>query len=745
MYEEREATTSAGDGGDGSWNELGGVVHGPAVQARDVHGGLHITVGRPTETSVPPRQLPPAPANFTGRSSVLADLNLLALGSDATRRLAVIVLTGAGGLGKTSVASHWLHSISDHYEGGALFADLRGHLLADAALPGDIAAGFLRALGAAPDRLPPDVAEQAAMYRSMTTGRRMIIFLDNVASAAQVRPLLPGPGPGPDAGPATAEPGQPRPSLVVVTTRWRIAGLALDGARFVELPPLEEAEALGLFDRMIGPQRAAAESAERRAVVRLCGGIPLAVCVIGARLAARPGWPVSRIAGSLASERSRLAALSLADGLSVRAAFDVSYRSLSPGAARAYRLTALIPGPGFDADLAVAVLTDDVADLSEAARAALDELADASLLTEDVATGAARYHYHDLTRLHAQETGALAPPAERHAALLRAVTWYLDRAVAADLAVNPGRWHLNPMYEAAALSPRAHASAAAALDWLESNLAALVATVHAAHDHSMHEQAWMLCEALWSVFVHRKHFGQWIASHLVGLASARAGGDPLPQSRMRVQLGLAFRATRRTGEAREQFLTALALAREAGHPLSEATALEQIGLADLAEARAGDAIGRFAAARDIHRRLGRQRGVALADRHIGEALRDLGRYDQALLELAEARLQFAALPDQYQEARTLTIAAHTSLLAGRPADAVQPLGQALSIVTGLGSRYEQARVTRFLGDAAAQAGDLTAARDYLRRALDGFEDLGAPEADEVRQELAAVTADADPG
>jgi len=655
------------------------------------------------------------------------------------------VLTGAGGLGKTSLASHWLHSISDHYEGGALFADLRGHLLADAALPGDIAAGFLRALGMAPDRIPLDVAEQAAMYRSMTTGRRMIILLDNVASAAQVRPLLPGPGPSPAAGPATAGPGQSRPSLVVVTTRWRITGLAMDGARFVELAPLEEAEALGLFDRMIGPDRAAAEPAQRRSVVRLCGGIPLAICVTGARLAARPGWPVSRIAGSLASERSRLTALSLTDGLSVRAAFDVSYRSLSPAAARAYRLTALIPGPSFDVDLAAAVLADDTADLAGTTRAALDELADASLLTEEAAAGAARYHYHDLTRLHARDTGAPAPPAERHAVVANAIRWYLERAVAADLAVNPGRWHLNPMYENAAMSSPSHASAAAALDWLESNLAALAATVQAAHDMSMHEQAWQLCEALWGVFVHRKHFGPWIASHLAGLASARTLGDSLAESRMRVQLGLAFRALRRNGEAREQFLTALALAREVEHPLSEATALEQIGLADLAEGRAGDAISRFAAVRDIHLRLGRRRGVALADRHVGEALRDLGSYDQALLELAEARLQFAALPDQYQEARTLTIAAETSLLAGRPADAVQPLGQALSIVTGLGSRYEQARVTRFLGTAAVQAGDLTAARDYLSRALSGFEDVGAPEADEVRRELAAIAADADPG
>ena len=692
----------------------------------------------------PPAQLPPPPANFTGRSGILAELDRLAFTFDPARRLAVIVVTGAGGLGKTSLASHWLHSISGHYEGGALFADLRGHLLADAALPGDIAAGFLRALGAAPDHIPQDVAEQAAMYRSMTAGRRMIVLLDNVASAAQVRPLLPGPAPHAGTRPATAGPAQVRPSLVVVTTRWRITSLAMDGARFLELAPLEEADSLRLFDQMIGPERAAAEPGERQAVVRLCGGIPLAICVSGARLAARPGWPVSRITGALVSERSRLAALSLTDGLSVRAAFDVSYRSLSPAAARAYRLTALIPGPDFDADLAAAVLGEEASGLAGNALAALDELADASLLTEKAQGETARYRFHDLTRLHAQEAGASAPPAERTAVVARAVTWYLQRAVAADLVVNSGRWHLNPMYERAATSPRSHASAAAALDWLESNLDALVAAVQAAHDAGMHEQAWELCEALWGVFQRRRHFGQCISAHLAGLASAQDCGDLPAQSRMRVQLGLAFRALRRKGEAREQFLTALALARESGHPLSEATALEQVSLADLADGRAEDAIAGFNAARVIHQRLGRRRGVAMADRHIGEALRDLGSYEQALRALNEARLQFARLSDRYQEARTLTIAGQTSLLAGRPADAVQSLTQALPIMTSLGSWYEQAGINRFLATASAQGGDPCAAREYLGRALSGFEKAGAPEADEIRHEL-TITPNANPG
>jgi hypothetical protein len=128
------------------------------------------------------------------------------------------------------------------------------------------------------------------------------------------------------------------PSLVVVTTRWRIGGLAIDGAWFTELGPLDEPDAVELLDRVAGAGRAWSEPRAARAVVRLCGRLPLAVCVSGARLAPRPRWPVERMAAELASERGRLTALHLTGDLSVRTAFDVSYQALPEDTARAYRL-----------------------------------------------------------------------------------------------------------------------------------------------------------------------------------------------------------------------------------------------------------------------------------------------------------------------------------------------------------------------------------------------------------------------
>jgi tetratricopeptide (TPR) repeat protein len=673
-----------------------------------------------------PRQLPPVPANFTGRSEEIAELERLATRSDTERRPTIVVIMGAGGLGKTALAASWLHGISDQFEGGALFSDLRGHLLGTAARPGDVAASFLRAFGVAPEHIPVEPGDQAALFRTVTTGRRVLVLLDNAASAAQVRMLLPGPGPGPGTG----------PSLVVVTTRWRITGLVVDGANFLELDPLDESASLRLFDRIVGTERAAAEPEDRRTVVRLCGGIALALSVTAARLAAHPHWPVSRVAADLSDDRRRLTALSLTDDLSVRAAFDTSYRTLPPAVARAYRMSAMIPGPDFGAGLAASVLDDDEGH----ARSLLDTLADASLLTE---TGSDRYRYHDLARLHARECADSGPATERHAAIARAVAWYLDRAVAADLVVSPLRWHLNPMYERAALEQPAYASSADALDWLETQLPGLLAAVRAAHDAGLHEQAWQLCEALWGVFLFRKHFQHWISSHLIGLASAQACDDPRAEARVRVQLGTAFRNLGRAQEARQEFVTALSLDRRASHPVGEATALEQIALVDMSHHHLDEAIQGFTEAQAIHQRAGVPRGVAMTTRHIGEAHREAERYIDALRFLAEARRLFATLPDPYMEARTLTSLAQTYLLAGRPQDAVGPLTGALAIMTRLGSRYEQARIERYLGIAAIQLGDLPTARRHVRLAVAGFEQAGAPEAEEVRHQLAALGEEGD--
>jgi hypothetical protein len=137
-------------------NELGGVVHGSVVQARSIQGGVHFSLTQPMPAHVVvPAQLPLAAAYFTGRSPELARLQRAAEEYDPVRRLAVAVVTGPGGSGKTSLVTHWLHRVSETYEGGALYADLHGHTLAAAASPGDVLTGFPWTLRSRPSSTGP--------------------------------------------------------------------------------------------------------------------------------------------------------------------------------------------------------------------------------------------------------------------------------------------------------------------------------------------------------------------------------------------------------------------------------------------------------------------------------------------------------------------------------------------------------------------------------------------------------------
>lgn len=703
-------------GGDlsGSRNEVSGA-EGPVVQARAIYGDVHIGDGPRRGSPSVPRQMPPVPAIFIGRSDETDVLERIVSEADVERGPAIPVIVGPGGLGKTSLAAHWLHRVGDRYPDGALFADLGGHQLDGAVPPDEVLDSFLRALGVAPETIPGTLHERAALFRSKTAGRRIAILLDNAASAAQVRVLLPGPAPA------------PKGSLVLVTTRRRIAGLAVDGARFIELGPLEEPSAAALFGRLAGTDRVSLEEAASREAVRLCGGVPLALCVAGARLAAHPNWPVSRVVRDLATVHARLSALSLDGDLSVRAAFDASFRALPDPVARAYRAVALIPGPDFSADLAVAALGD------ENCQELLDALADTSLLTD---SPDGRYRMHDLVRLHAREQESPSLPGGPDGVISRSVDWYLRQAVAADRIVLPGRWRLGPLYADESSTPPAYAGAAEALEWMDAHMPGLVAAVQAAHDAGFHPQAWQLCEALWGTLLNRKHYPAWLTSHKAGLSSAQACADRRAEAQMHIQLGAAYRSLRDLDAAARHFAQALDLFQQEGHRLGAASALDHLGVVRLRQGSYDEAISNFVTSRDAHQALGIPRGVALMNLNIGQALADSGRPEEALGHLRLSADQFESIGESYHRGRALTALGAVLAAAGRTRDAEEPLLAALEITKEIGASYDQARAHVKVADLAAALGQTTRAAGHLEQALALFTEVGAPQADDVRARLA---------
>ncbi|MCP2341384.1 AfsR/SARP family transcriptional regulator [Actinomadura rupiterrae] len=330
-----------------------------------------------------PAQLPADLPDFTGRGALVAQLTGW-LGQGA----GPAVLSGGGGVGKTTLALHVAHRISGDFPDGQLFTDLRG-TDPSPVRPGEVIAGWLRALGLSATP-PPGTGQRAALLRAALDGKRVLFVLDNARDAAQVRPLLPD-APG---------------CAVLVTSRSVLPDLP--GALPVEVgvPPVEEA--LALFRGVVGAARADADPATAREVVTACGRLPLAVRIVAARLAARPSWTVRTLAARLADQRRRLDELRVGD-LDVTATLHLSHSMLDRAASRALRLLAIPDIPELSPRSAAVILNQS----REEAAGLCARLADAALL--DALPGG-RYRFHDLTRLYARGQSA---PAERSAVLVR--------------------------------------------------------------------------------------------------------------------------------------------------------------------------------------------------------------------------------------------------------------------------------------------------------------------------------------
>ncbi|MGH3977510.1 MAG: BTAD domain-containing putative transcriptional regulator [Pseudonocardiaceae bacterium] len=748
--------------------------------------------------AVTPTQLPADVAEFTGRDTQVALVRdqLAGAAGGGPRAVVISAIAGKAGVGKTTLAVHAAHQLSEQFPDGQLHVNLRG-AEAHPLDPAEVLARFLHALGADGAAIPEDLDERAAMYRSRLAGKRVLILLDNAARESQVRPLLPG----------TPECG------VLVTSRARLA--ALPGARLVDLDILEPGQAVELLARIAGPGRIAAEPAAGEQIARLCGYLPLALRIAAGRLAARPDWTVGRLAGALTDERRRLDELRLGD-LEVRTSLQLSYDALDATARRVLRRLGMLEAPDFAAWVAAAVLDVPLA----RARQVLERLVDAQLLdvVGDDSAGQMRYRFHDLLRVFARERlHAEDPAADPTAALERALGGALALTEQATQrlwgqACRAGelRWRPGPAETEALL--------AVPLAWLDAERVYLVACIEQATGSGLDELAWRLAHSLGFFLDVRGYLDECRRTHEVALAASRRAGsdtgagymlrglgmvhivqdrydeamDCLQQAHgafrhagdrhgeadVRCSFGVLYRVLGRPAEALECCRQALPTYREVGDRAGESFALYSHGVLLLEQDRPGDARPYLDQALALYRELRNRRGEGQVLRRMGALHHAEDRLDEAvsclqrcldifdefgdrqltgytLQELGAVHVEqgrradaeslfhrslqlLRELVDRHGEARTLLGLGELHHAEAHHDQAVTHLTHAMRIWDSLDLPLWQARARRSLGEVHAAAGDHIAAEALWREALALFTKLGSPEAAELAEQLSSI-------
>ncbi|MGV4985548.1 AfsR/SARP family transcriptional regulator [Streptomyces sp. NRAIS3] len=729
----------------------------------------------PSTAPVRPAQLPASVPDFTGRAAFVDELSeVLSSASTAPesarptgsagsaqapdsaggRVMAVSALAGIGGVGKTTLAVHVAHRSRAAFPDGQLYVDLQGAGPRPAE-PETVLGSFLRALGTADSAIPDSLDERAALYRSVLDGRRVLVLLDNAKDAAQIRPLLPGTG----------------GCAALVTSRVRMVDLA--GAHLVDLDVMSPEEALALFTRIVGDERVAAERESALDVVAACGFLPLAIRIAASRLAARRTWTVSVLAAKLADERRRLDELQAGD-LAVKATFELGYGQLEPPQARAFRLLGLADGPDISLAAAAAVLDLPLEDTEDL----LESLVDTSLL-ESAAPG--RYRFHDLVRLYARACAERdeQPPSERETAMSRLLDFYLATAAQVYAMERPGDRlvdHLEPTeYRGLSFEDRHGAQ-----DWLYAEAVCLLACVRQSADGSTLRRAidllWASVDLAESGANSREYeaaaaalravartvgdvraegrasvvlsnarlfsgvFDQAYREALEAFQLAEAAHDPLPSCWAANVLGSTAFYQNRHEDAEGYFSQAIEKFRSCGDLAGTAAALCNLSRLHLATGRADTAVVLARQGTDIYQELGHTLRGANGRYAFGLALGKTGQHESAAEQLEGALRVFRDSRQRLWEGMTLCRLAEVDLDARRPSQAASNAEMALTVLRGIGGEWRRGHVLTVLGRALNGIGHSGRAQVCWREALEIYERLAAPEADEVRELLTLVAA-----
>jgi len=662
----------------------------PSAELRSLHQA--ILVGEPSlaapvverepeRAPASPMRLPDDIADFVGRASHVERISGLITGS-----VPIVTLAGPPGVGKTTLAVHVAHLLRDRFPDGQLYVDLRAYSLGPPADGMDVLSRFLRALGVPPDEIPPDADEQSTMLRSLLSGRRMLLVLDNASAPDQVRPLLPG----------TAS------CRVIVTSRDDLRGLiAMNGARTVPVDVFSPAESALLLSELLGPGDHA-ELADR------CGHLPLALRVAAAYLAGRDDVTIS---GS---------------------PIELAYAALPPAPQRLFRLLSLMPGPDFTPEAASALADVDAEGL-------LTVLAIANLVVPVVP---GRYRFHDeLLHYAATLREESDSPSEQQLAWTALLNHYLRGVERCAELLYPGIVRLPS--SASGPAPRIMSSAEA-LAWLDAERPNLIAAIRHAAEHGPAPMAWQLADALRGYLWIGQHVGEWLATARHGLQAAQASAHRPAEAAMHANLGTLYLRLGEYALSVEHHNHAIELYRALGDKDAEASVLNNLSLVHRRSGQLTEAKEALVRCLEM---LHSADSVSTGLYNLGQLAVELGEIDDAVDHFSQA-LALAPNADshtylgmalrlqgQFAEARThferaleignvpagdaeaLENLAAVELASGDAETALSLASRALSLVADGGDPQVATSVRITLGEIHRALTDFAAAADLFDQAL----------------------------
>jgi DNA-binding SARP family transcriptional activator/tetratricopeptide (TPR) repeat protein len=682
----------------------------PVLSRESTHRGAELSrESSAFEPGQPISQLPAAVPSLAGRAGELAWLDGLVTRAEAGETTIAIV-TGTAGVGKSTLVVWWAHRVAPRFPDGVLFASLRGFDPHHPPLePAELLTQFLLGLGVETAKIPERLHERVALYRSLIAGRRMLVLLDDARAAEQVRPLLP-----PSAR-----------TMTVVTSRSRLDGLAVsNAAKQRVLGTLAPDDAVRLIEELAGP------AGLNHALARLCGYLPLALRIAGARLSASPQRTAEELVDELGNERTRLAGLQV-DGAddSVRAAFDVSFRGLPGEIAETFLQLGAVPGVLVGPHLMAAVAQIPVVE----ARRRLRALAAHNLIAE---TARDVFAPHDLVWLYLRELAEQElGEKERDEAIGWTVRYY--QAVA-DRARRRLGHVADPLDYTGVLDDEAMpplAGFAEAQDWFAAEWPNLLAALDAAYAAGRYDDVWRLARIGHGYRVVCPLLDEWTRMADLGVAAAEAAGDVAGQCWLRLarcEIALTFELP---GAGLADAERALELS--AGHPESRlVTSVDlQLGRALSRRGEHEKAIGRLtraiAGASDVT-----LRGQALSS--CAQAEKRAGRLPDAIAhQLAGLEID-RSLGDDDRVVVSLDKLAELSLRAGDLEAAERHVWEAIDLAISREFTVREGALRLTLGRVLRARGDLDGAREQLALSVRIYERVHPKLVGEVRAELAEL-------